>query len=654
MSKSKTAKVWTLGNTTVRNPYRILGALRVFKKYFNNSKSFSSNISAQGDFFDKILTSTDSGEPYNSEKPSNLPIYSFIGNGKSLNLPSKDYKEKNGRLWLSPMDSFGFISAYGKNNSLVCNPGKLYIDCPELEGDIWLRQLVKFQYPNNKSEISNGGYLRPALVIFKLMVELEGLSKFELGLSHLIRSEDISYLKSLIKDYRKLRIPGTIEELKERTLKRAIEKHFSDEISLKLKFLKKVFDSNSNSEDEINSVLSLGKGHKTKRALFCKSQIMNELTKDKMDFEVISNFFLNYYFKVKKDTISKDYPDLTKRYLSMSGILQQSRSASGETRLNIDPRYLIIIKNLIKNIGDLHKVVSDEEKENYLNYLRDSNKPHLLVDDPKYVTNELTKMKNELTKLNHRVPISCEKYRKNIRIYYNLLRRELNLALETEYMNQLKYENIKRLLLEITDSFAGGRYLSPTDLESYTWDSLLYIGGFNVHPSQTRNFHVDTNFRSIFTAAGNQPDMQFPYEKFNLIVEVTKSKGKTQWRAEAEPVTRHIAVHAYTSKKQTIGLFIAPEINEDTAEEFFRKSNGEPVIVNNLAEEVRINILPLTYTQYKKLFDSFGEENRFEIWMKKIEELSKICTVSKNPAVWMKKIEEEIQDGQDKSQRIFK
>ena len=63
MGRNKIAKVWTLGNTTVRNPERLLGALRVFQKYFDGEKSFSSNIDLQGNFFEKILSHTESGEP---------------------------------------------------------------------------------------------------------------------------------------------------------------------------------------------------------------------------------------------------------------------------------------------------------------------------------------------------------------------------------------------------------------------------------------------------------------------------------------------------------------------------------------------------------------------------------------------------------------
>ena len=48
--------LWRLGNTTIRNPERIPGALKIIQMYYHNKKSFSGNQEQQGEFMQNILT----------------------------------------------------------------------------------------------------------------------------------------------------------------------------------------------------------------------------------------------------------------------------------------------------------------------------------------------------------------------------------------------------------------------------------------------------------------------------------------------------------------------------------------------------------------------------------------------------------------------
>ena len=154
-STQKTASVWTLGNTTVRNPDRILGALIIFSKYYSCGKTFSSNHTQQGYFFEKLLTHNENGIELTSSS-HDLPFYSYENDGET-EMKSDEYKQKNGRLWLSVLESFGFIIAYGDSTTSVSDVGNSFIEFPKLATDIWLRQLLKFQYPNLRSEINGGG-----------------------------------------------------------------------------------------------------------------------------------------------------------------------------------------------------------------------------------------------------------------------------------------------------------------------------------------------------------------------------------------------------------------------------------------------------------------------------------------------------------------
>jgi hypothetical protein len=651
MSRNKTAKVWSLGNTTVRNPERILGAIRVFNKYYKEAPTFSSNEKQQGEFFEKLLTHTDSGELFDPKTSNEFPIYSYSSEGGKVEMPSDKYKQKNGRLWLSPMNGFGFICAYNQDRAFICSPAKILVKYPEMEGDVWLRQLAKFQYPSPFSEISEGADLRPAIFLFKLMLELDGLSKFELGLCHLTRNEDIKYHKSMIMDYRKKRKDGEINKLKDEIKNKAILNHFSKDIGerlgkLKGLFKKKIVLNHSISEEEISSqideIVSLGKGSNTRRAKLCKNELIKLFRKKEEDVDAYKKSFQNYYFLVKGDTIGKDYPDLTKRYLSMSRILQQYKT-DNVTRLRIDPEFKEVISDLVDSIGGICNVSGEKKEKTYLDYLRDFNKPSLLIDDNKYIEKEIKRMKGQLEEYEWKFEIkqqTDDEVDEN-RVVYNKLKVELFKAKELEYANNLKFKDV---LKEIDEISINVREVDPTEVETRIWDSLLYSGSFVCHPSKTRNFHIDNSFKSIFTAAGNQPDMQFYYDDLDVVVEVTKNTGKTQWKAEVEPVTRHIATHAYSSDKNTIGLFLAPKIHTDTTKEFYQRSKDSPVILEfitvegKIVAEQKINIVPLTFEQYSNLFRKKSGKNIH----KEIAELSKIVEKSDDEEDWLLKIDRHI------------
>ncbi len=650
MVKNKTAKVWTLGNTTVRNPERILGAIKVFKRYYENYPTFSSNAKLQGDFFSKLSTHTESGEQFDISKPNVRPIYEFI-EGKEREMDDGAYNEKNGRLWLSPLDSFGFINAYRGNTSFVCEPGNLYIDYPELEGDIWLRQLLKFQYPNPKSEITAGAELRPAVFLLKLMIEMEGLSKFEIGLSHLTRNESLEYHKALILEYRAGRTPGNIINLQTEIRNKAIIKHYELELNLKFNLINEIisdFNEHSVFTDKqtelIDNLVSLGKGSKTSRAKICKFEIKKD-TYHHLDIETCKNIFLDYYLLVKGDTIGKDYPDLTKRYISMCRVLQLYKAGS-ETRLRIDPVYVKIIKNSILNLGPILSVNSVDEENHYLSHLRDINQPVLEYDQDSFIDEEIEEIEVKLKEFDWTYePIIAKEdlIISKKRLKYIHLRNELIKSLEKQYADSLSWVEIESYLKSVIEGKIDGQIMTPTELEGYIWNSFLFLGGYIFHPSKTRNFHVDTNFTSIFTAAGNQPDMQFEYSDYNLIVEVTKHKGKIQARAESEPVTRHVAVETFSSKKKTIGIFIAPEIHEETAVDFLNRCNGLPYNIYK-DQKVVINILPLSFAQYFKLFELIkGEHDRYNTFLKIINSLSKVYLESENHTIWLQKINQFIE-----------
>ena len=484
------------------------------------------------------------------------------------------------------------------------------------------------------------------------MLKLDGLASLEMGLCHLVRDEKTDDLIALIKEYRKRRNAGeNVQKLKREITRRALFNHFSSDIDERTKLLSELLGrirSGFVSDDKtiisfLNPIVALGKGHNTKRAKMCKKILLRAMRSSNPSLDKIKKIFLDYYFLVKRSTISKDYPDLTKRYLFMTGMLEIYRSENGQSRLRISPTYNEIVRDALASLPAIFPMKTEDDEERYLQYLWNPSMPTLNIDDPDFLKTEISNIKKKLCEINWDISVKESPKSSLItpeRLVYNILKNELKRADEVQYANSLEYSYVKSKL-KILSNAEELRTVTPTEIETWIWDSILLIRGYTCHPSKTRNFHVDAKFESIFSAAGNQPDMQFLYPDFDLVVEVTKNRGKTQWRAEAEPVTRHVATHAFFSKRHTLGLFIAPSIHPETAEEFFKRSKGNEVIIDSLGTSQKINIVPITFCDYDILYENLFERESKKpchVWFRFLNAVSKEIVKSKGPADWLSNI----------------
>lgn len=136
----------------------------------------------------------------------------------------------------------------------------------------------------------------------------------------------------------------------------------------------------------------------------------------------------------------------------------------------------------------------------------------------------------------------------------------------------------------------------PTFLEWNTWRVFLALGGaLDVVP----HLALDDDLQPLNTAPGNQPDLEVDYGTFRLVVEVTLRSGADQRQAEARPVTRHIleaqrrANDSRGAGKCTVfGLFVAPRLHRDTVTDFF------VALKYRVIERQQIIAIPLTLQQF--------------------------------------------------------
>ncbi len=136
----------------------------------------------------------------------------------------------------------------------------------------------------------------------------------------------------------------------------------------------------------------------------------------------------------------------------------------------------------------------------------------------------------------------------------------------------------------------------------------MAIDSLENKPYEARRFKVDQDFLPVGTAPGNGPDLIMEFRDFVIVIEVTLTESSRQEAAEGEPVRRHVAdlinQYAETNGKPVYGLFIANNIDSNTAETFrigvwYSRSN----------ERMSLQIIPITISQFNSFFKALFTTN---------------------------------------------
>jgi hypothetical protein len=692
--KTKFIQLWKLGETAVRNPYRITGALKIFKKFFDGGENFSGGDNQQQyEFMEKLLTFTVDGDKITNRDSNETPIADYPGIEKKEENKKREAKQEKARYWVGLMENMGFFNVFKETMQLSSNKektsltevGRAFIDYPELRNEIWLKQILKRQFPNHKKpnlplKIRGGWWL------IKLILELDGLTRWELSLASATKEENMTFMKKLIQQYRKKR-RGDENKLQLKTLKgkyekEAVKKWFEDDFKLRKKELLKIIKNIKESSEKINGneineklkeIIRTHNSPDDPIPVSTRRKIIKLFEKKDFEIEKHVRILDDWYHDMKRRTIFGDYKDSNTRMLERTGyilkVTEQSDGGVGgdEYRLRISDEGMELITDASNKIIQINKCNTKEEIKNYYEYLVDVNQPSLKTDDLIFLKSSIKEMKTKLTELGldknsiEKLEINIEKdplINKKI-IYYKLLNKKKETeeekfisnmdrcSIETKLL-ELKYLLDKKIKLNEKDMKSEIR-TKPIFMEEIIWYAIGRLGGFVKHVSETRSFHVDSKFRAVFTAAGNagvgdesRPDMQFHYKNFDEVVEVTTSSGKTQWVMESGTVPEHVAGHQFYHAKPTNGLFIAPTLHEETVKEFWRfsqPSSGFPV----KKTKQKINIIPLTIDEFQIIWKKcILSENPSENWIKILLKLHKIFEDDEEK--WLKKIQQCIKD----------
>ncbi len=636
---------WTIGSTTVRNPNRLRDGLKVLKENFEGK---SWNLNQQESFFDLL-----------KEKG----VYEI--EEENYGRMTKARKQEHARKWISVLNQLGFSFAYESSEKpvIITKAGNALLKHPDLEEEVFLRQLLKYQKPSPLPKQSGEAFSRvdilPFIASLKMVNKLGGLSKEEISifLNTTIRMKDIDSTIAQIENYRAQRskIEGKVrrKEFYYYTQLNRLESIFTEEIAERYVLIKRLvsrskksnsFITSTDGKDLLAEITKGGKGSKTAKAKQAQLRIINALRKGK-GATAIKKIFLGYYLPLKISTL-KDYADLTARYLRKSGLFSINRDKLVTVSEKED-----LIKNLLSQKWQL------AGDKNYLEYLWSDTQPMLPSDKEDY-------LKKHLVTLSKKEKILFEKVgtREALGLVSEKLLTGRNIlelkqqtkAVETNllhlkeiefYYSQSREDQINDILsfynLIRDKEILGGEAYYPAYLEWNTWRVFLAIDTLSNKPYEARGFRLDEELQPIHNAPPNKADMVFEYENYLIVTEVTLSTRANQWSAESEPVPRHVAkIQIGNKNKEVFGVFVAPEIDPNTILTFFNSRKYS--IENSIIE---LTIIPLTIDQIKIILSIF-KDKRFTVkdMHRLLKTMQREMTTTPDAIQWHKKLPALIND----------
>lgn len=632
---------WTIGSTTVRNPDRLREGLQILNDHFDGQEW---NTAQQEKFFDLLR---DHG------------VYEM--DEENYGRMTSARKQEHARKWISTLNQLGFCFAYESSEKpvFIAPAGKALLENPDIEDEVFLRQLLKYQKPcslpkQNGAAFENVSVL-PFVVSLKMTHELAGLSKEEISifLNTTIRMKDTEEIIQQIKKYRTQRnaIEGRVKkkEFYVKTQIARLEEVFSDEIAERIILMKELLKEYKNNSSIILSsvgkkllaeITKGGKGSNTIKAQKAQKNLTAAL-KNKKGLPTLKKILLDYYLPLKMATL-KDYADLTARYLRKSGLFSVSRDKLITITEKDD-----LINSILKQKWEL------ADNDSYLDYLWSASLPVLPSDKADYLKDHLVviKAKEKIlfdkvgaresmelvgSKLAPAKDILGLKQQSRV-IETNLLRlKEIDFSYAQSEEKQIE-DIINFYDLILNREILGGEAYYPAYLEWNTWRVFLAIDTLTNKPYEARNFKLDDELQPVNHAAGNQPDMVFEYNDFVLVTEVTLSVRANQWSSESEPVPRHVAKiqSKFKDQKDVFGVFVAPSIDTNSILSFF--NNRQYAVEND--DIIEMTIVPLTIKQIKWLLDVFKNKRFSTQDMKRMfESIRSEIAVSENALDWGKKI----------------
>lgn len=629
--ESGTMKYWNFGNTTVRNPDRILKGFLLFRQYFEGKPWLESD---QRRFSDLLIEAG----------------LATIGKGAA---PTS--KGIAGRKWASIFHKFGLKRWKPTSPVRITEIGELYANGKITEEEFFLRQLLKFRFPSpyDKEKDYLGFDVHPFFVILKIALELNsvgliGISREELSLYVVtcLRDEDISDKLQQIKEFRKQfdstkGLAAKRELFHKKKVALLAELH-KDQLASRrslLKILKEKVEKNRSfgetkeGKDLLKRICAGGKGSNTPSSLNVQKEVIRSLLKDAelgAAFAPVRDFFLD-----QRSRTLNDYADTAVRYSMKTGLFSNQKN-----KLAIKKSRLLFAQSIVK--GFRGTTIQDFDMAFY-----DPKMPELPYEKEDFLLKETSYLLEQYLdfckklKLKPEIPTEIPKEEQEVRAYRTLVEKKLRSARQTDFSTlqntpeeaadiESIWENIQNRTL------LGGEAYMPAYFEWVIWRIFLAINSILNPIAETRSFDVDEEMNPLSHAQAGKPDMLFDYEDFILVCEATLAGGSAQWAREYESVPRHVAQLAMNTKKKVFGIFIAPKIDPNQAQQLFRQTWFSK------NDEMILDIIPLEMDLVIQMLRD-RVQGKFDVTKlrKLLDQAIALKAAVKNGKEWYSKVKEE-------------
>ena len=542
MASANQSRAWFFP-TSPRSPIKLLGELSLLKQL--DGKSW--NEETQLEFSELLKTYPDfegnisSGDPAFSARdratraPRLLGFVKFPQRGKRGNLAFTDAGNK-------------FLNSNSREQTLI-----------------FQRQLSKVQFssPLHKT----GGFekmsVKPLMIMIKLLLELDSMSK-----------EEIALFAVTLTDYRKF--TGTLAEIKKYRKDISNTPVGERKLFRKAYALQRVESLYENDIEAGNTTLRQG----------------------------------GINFAETKYRTLRDYADSTIRYIRATGLFTVSPHGQRLTLLSAnvaDAQFLLATYDIsLSSFSNL-------PYERYIDeYLGNASLPAIRKDDLTAQTVDLAKMLKSLALQDRKqaelISFKYENARTNasrLGIISTLEEKMVELQVQSEERTirkelSVSLDKVKKAFAEI-----GNRKFEVLDrplmYEWNTWRAMVLINDVKAIQG---NFVTDPDGNPVTTAGGGKPDILIEYESFWLTVEVTLSSGLRQYESEGEPVSRHLgdlqkqAVER-GDKRPVYCLFIAETLVDTLFGHFLTLARFE-----NQRARGPLKIVPMRRQVFEKLVEA--------------------------------------------------
>lgn len=279
-----------------------------------------------------------------------------------------------------------------------------------------------------------------------------------------------------------------------------------------------------------------------------------------------------------------DYADAAIRYLRETRLVSLTGSRSNRIHIPNDKREEV--KYILDHLT--REPISWAKASDYTALLFDAATPTLYGDNSERLMAAISSL-DPAQAASHLALLSLDSLKD---LKEELTRRRVETTIEEQVNTLQLYTEFDDI--EVTYSDIKKRQVldAPLLMEWNTWRAFVMLDDGEIKG----NFVFDDAGYPLVTAAGNQADIVCAYDDFDILVEVTLSKGAKQYEMEGEPVARHLGNYQKQTSKDVFCIFIAPNLHPATLSHFYLLHQYEVAYYGG-----KVRIIPLSLDEFQDL-----------------------------------------------------